>query len=104
MAPEGMEQRVENARTARDHQDIAATYEQQMHADKESAERHRKLVQVYAKWNPLAPWGRTSGSGPRGNTAMVSHCENLVHLYAQASKANLELAAEHRRAAGGGTE
>ena len=30
---------------------------------------------------------------------MVKHCENLADLYEQASKANLDLAAEHRSAA-----
>lgn len=106
IAPQGIEQRVENARTASDHQDIAATYEQQAKTDKATADQHRKLALSYAKsWNPvILPWNRTSGSVPKGNPSMVRHCENLANLYEQASKANLELAAEHRRAAVGDTK
>ena len=100
VALQGMEQRVENARTVSDHQDIAAGYEQQANTDKASADQHRKLALSYAKsWNPVVlPANRTSGSVPKGNPSMVRHCEHLANLYDQASKANLELAAEHRQA------
>ena len=102
LAPQGVEQRVENARTASDHLDVAATYEQQANADKKSAGQHRRLAQSYAKsWSPVVPWSRGGGKAPIGNPTMVKHCENLANLYEQASKANLELAAEHRRAAVG---
>lgn len=106
IAPQGMEQRVENAHTASDHRDLAAAYEQQANTDREAAEKHRKLTLVYAKsWNPVVSLqGRTSATVPTGNPSMVRHCEHLADLYEQASKANLELAAEHRRAAAGDTK
>ena len=104
VAPQGMEQRIESMRTESDHRDIAATYEQQANADKAASEQHRRLAQSYAKsLTPVVPWGNRGGSVPKGNPSMVRHCENLANLYEQASKANLELAAEHR-AAGSGTK
>ena len=105
VAPQGMEQRIESMRTESDHRDIAATYEQQANADKAASEQHRRLAQSYAKsLTPVVPWGNRGGSVPKGNPSMVRHCENLANLYEQASKANLELAAEHRAAAGSGTK
>lgn len=100
--PQDIEQRVENARTESDHKDVASTYEQQAGIDKASSERHRRLALTYAKsWIPAPPWNSRGGAVPKGNPMMVRHCENLANLYEQASKANLELAAEHRRAAAG---
>lgn len=102
---QGLDQRIENARTESDHRDIAATYEQQAKLDKESAETHRRFAQSYAKsWTPVPPWGSRGASVPKGNPTMVKHCENLASLYDQASKANVELATEHRRAAVGDTK
>ena len=105
VALQNLEQRIENARSETEHRDIANTYDQQASLDKASAEKHRKLAQSYAKsWTPAPPWNNTGGSVSKGNPAMVKHCENLAGLYEQASKANLELAAEHRRAATGDTK
>ena len=105
VAPQGLEQRIENARSETEHRDIANTYDQQASLDKASAEKHRKLAQSYAKsWTPAPPWNNKGGSAIKGNPTMVKHCENLASLYEQASKANLELAAEHRRAATGDTK
>ena len=101
-SPQGIEQRIENARTESDHKDVAGTYEQQASIDKESSEKHRRFALSYAKsWTPAPPWSNRGGTVPKGNPMMVKHCENLANLYEQASKANLELAAEHRRAAVG---
>lgn len=105
IALQGLEQRIENARTEADHRDIAAVYEQQASTDKASAEKHRKFAEAYAKsWTQGVPWTRGAGNVPKGNPAMVKHCENLANLYEQAAKTNLELAAEHRRAAVGNTK
>lgn len=101
-AAQGIEQRVENARTESDHKDVAAIYEQQASIDKESAEKHRRLARTYAtSFYPSPPWGSRGGTVPKGNPMMVNHCENLANLYDQASKANLELATEHRRGSAG---
>ncbi len=100
--PQGIEQRAENARTEIDHKNVASMYEQQAGIDKESSEKHRRLALTYAKsWTPAPPWNNRGGTVPKGNPMMVRHCENLANLYAQASKANFELATEHRRAATG---
>lgn len=101
----GIAERAANARTASDHQVLAATYEQQADRDKKSSEQHRKLAQSYAKsWSPPAPWSHATGKGPIGNPTLVKHCENLEALYAQASAANQALAAAHRQASIGATK
>lgn len=96
---DGVAERSANARTESDHRELAAIFEQQADRDKESSEQHRRLAQSYAKsWSPAAPWSHATGKGPAGNPALVKHCENLKSLYAQASAANLALAAAHRQA------
>ena len=102
ISPQGIEQRIENARTESDHKDVAATYERQAGIDKESSEQHRRSALAYAKsWTPAPPWSNRGGTVPKGNPMMVRHCENLANLYEQASKVNMELALEHRRASVG---
>ena len=105
LAPQGIEQRIENARTESDHKDVAATYEQQASIDRESSGKHRRLALSYANsWTPAPPWNSRGGSVVKGNPMMVRHCENLANLYEQASKVNLELASEHRLAATGNSK
>ena len=111
----GMEQRAMNARSESDHLKLAAAYEQQAVRDRDSSEKHRKLALAYAQsWSPAVPWSHATGSGPIGsaslgntafgNAVLVGHCVNLAKVYAQASSANLELAAVHRAAFGGATK
>lgn len=105
VALDNASERAMNARTERDHLELASAYEQQARVDKESSENHRKLALSYAKsWSPVVPWSSTAGRGPVGNPALVRHCENLANLYAQASSANLELAVAHRQASAGATK
>ena len=102
---QNLEQRIQSARTETDHRDIANTYDQQATADKALAEKHRNFAKSYAKsWTPTPPWNNKGGVTIKVNPAMVKHCENLANLYEQTSKANLELAAEHRSAAIGETK
>lgn len=109
IALDGIEQRAMSARTESDHRELAAAFEQQAYRDRDLSERHRQLALAYAKsWSPLVPWSHATVRGPIGNTVsgnavLAGHCENLAKLYAQASSANLELAAAHRDASAGAT-
>lgn len=105
----GLEARAMNARTATDHRELASAYDQQAGLDAASSERHRKLAMAYAQaGTPMLPSSHTTTRGTIGDsslaragekTVLVGHCENLANLYAQASSANLKLAAAHRQAA-----
>jgi len=88
--PAGLGQKIENARTRADHEEIASLYEQQAGADKAAAERHRGFARFYAR-----------SGGPRGapNPGMRSHCETLAQAYQQAAEENLALAKMHRQVA-----
>jgi type IV pilus biogenesis protein CpaD/CtpE len=87
---DGLEQRIESARTRADHEAIASVYEQQAGADKASSERHRGLARAYARaGNPRVPT----------NPALISHCETLARTYEQAADENLALAKMHRQLA-----
>ena len=81
----GLEQKLATAQVRADHDEIAALYEQQAGIDKASAERHRRLAQVYS--------GRTGRNVPPN---MGRHCESLARIYQQAAEENLALAKEHR--------
>lgn len=88
--PAGLEQKIENARTPADHEEIASLYEQHAGADKAEAERHRGLARVYA---------RSGGIKGAPNPGMSSHCEKLAQTYQQAAEENQALAKMHRQIA-----
>jgi hypothetical protein len=99
VAPAGLEQKIESARTRSDHQELADIYERQAAVDREAMERHRASARAYERgW----VW-----SGPRGgivsaNTAnrhLIVHCENLARLHKLAADENVAMAKEHRQLA-----
>lgn len=83
--------KIENARTAKDHEQLAATYERQSTLDQAAAEQHQARAQNY----------RALRGGRLGSTyvAMAQHCENLASQYRQAAGENAELASLHRKMA-----
>jgi hypothetical protein len=88
--PAGLEQKIENARSPRDHEEIASLFEQQAGVDKAAALRHRELARIYT---------RSGGSRGAPNPAMSSHCDKLAQTYQQAADENLVLAKIHRQMA-----
>jgi hypothetical protein len=88
--PAGLVQKIENARTRVDHEEIASLYEQQAGADKAAAERHRDLARFYA---------RSGGLKGTPIPGMRSHCETLAQAYQLAAEENLMLAKMHRQVA-----
>lgn len=80
---------VTAARTAADHEAIAAAYDAEATAAEKKADGHEMMAKTY----------RTGGS-PKGNPqAMVSHCDRLVAQYRAAAKEYRALASEHRQLA-----
>jgi hypothetical protein len=88
--PAGLEQKIENARTRADHEEIASVYEQHAGTDRAEAERHRGLARIYT---------RSGGVKGASNPAMSSHCDKLAQTYQQAADENLVLAKMHRQMA-----
>lgn len=82
---------VETARTAKDHEEIAAAFDQEAADFEEKAVQHEKLASQYKKG---------AGVGPKANpTALSHHCDNLVkNLKASAVDAR-EMAKLHREVA-----
>lgn len=77
------------ARTAPDHEAIAAAYEAEATEADRKAAGHEMMAKTYR-----------AGGTPKGNPqAMVSHCDRLVAQYRAAAKEYRALASEHRQLA-----
>jgi hypothetical protein len=94
--PAGLEQKIEAARTAADHQDIALVYERQAEGDRAASERHRNLASAYERG---VVWRGPKVGTAKRTDSMVAHCENLARIYQQAADENLALARAHRQLA-----
>lgn len=87
---------IENAKTASDHEAIAAYYDTEAKAARAEAERHRRMGAAYGK-HPAAGGGKGIRS-PLSKT-MPPHCNELVTTYETAAKDYEAMAAAHREAA-----
>ena len=81
---------IENAKTAADHEAIAAYYDRQAAEAKKQAELHRKMQKSYALG---------SATGKSSVTPFPQHCAALVKHYENAAQEYTTLAAAHRDAA-----
>ena len=86
-APGGIEQKIVNAHTRADHEELAGLFEKQSADDKAAAEKHRGYARSYRS-------NRSLRSGNQANLA--AHCERLATQYEQAASENVELAKAHR--------
>ncbi len=80
-----VEQMVANAKTAQDHEAIAAYYDRAAAAADEQVKLHEHLLEGYKKM-------------PRFST-MAMHCDRMVRAYKSAAGENRALADEHRKMA-----
>ncbi|MBP9592696.1 MAG: hypothetical protein KBE42_11525 [Steroidobacteraceae bacterium] len=81
---------ISAARTAADHEAIAAEYDAEAAAAEKKAAAHAMMAKTYR-----------AGGSPKGNPqAMVAHCDRLVSQYEAAAKEYRALASEHRQMAG----
>jgi hypothetical protein len=80
---------IANAKTAADHQAIAAYYDKEAASAKEAAAVHRKmLAAIQSQGGPaIAKWH------------MDTHCEQLIEQYESAAKMYTDMAAAHREMA-----
>jgi hypothetical protein len=90
--PAGLEQKIEQAFSRGDHEDIASQYERQAELDAAASKRHQGYGATYRKNRPLR-------SGPNAQLALAEHCDRLAQTYRQASEQNVEMARLHRELA-----
>ncbi len=87
--PAGIEQKMENASTPSDHNDIASQYERQATVDAAAAKRHLGYAVTYRK-------NKSPRSGVQEHENLAKHCETLARTYQEAADQNLSLAKLHR--------
>lgn len=87
--PAGIEQKMENAATSADHNDVASQYERQASVDAATAKRHLGYAATYRK-------NKSPRSGVQAHESLAKHCEALARTYEQAAEQNLALAKMHR--------
>lgn len=80
-------EQIAAAKTAADHEAIAAAYDQEAARLEAKAKDHEKMSLAYA-----------SAGSKKGmdSAAMRAHCAKLAKQYSEAAKENRELAKEHR--------
>ena len=89
MTPVGIEQKIANAISRLDHEDIASQYERQAQVDATAAVRHQGYAAGYRK-------NRSLKTGLPMHASLANHCEVLARTYQQAADENLVLAKLHR--------
>ena len=82
------EQAVENAKTAKDHEAVAQSYDDEAKALRAKATLHQNMARHYAG----PSYSKSSG----GSTAMENHCKKLASGYADTAKDAEALAGDHR--------
>jgi hypothetical protein len=87
---------VENAKTAADHEALAAYFDGEAKAARASAERHRRMADLYGK-HPK-PSG-TKGVRASLSKTMPPHCDKLAASYETAAAEYEAMAAAHREMA-----
>lgn len=89
-----MDQMIQQARTAEDHEAIAARYNAMAFEAQAVSNEHVKMAAAYKILNQVA-----STKTHRPYSDMISHCTRLVSSYAADAKLYQDLAALHRHMA-----
>jgi hypothetical protein len=87
---------IENAKTAADHEALAAYFEGEAKAARTRAERHRRMAALYGKYPK--PSGTKATRASLSKT-MPPHCDELVASYEAAAADYEAMAAAHREEA-----
>ena len=90
VADDDMATMVQNAKTAADHEQIAAMYDKQAADAKKQADLHRRMEKSYSS---------SPGTGKGTPTPLPQHCAALVKDYDNAAQEYATLAAAHREMA-----
>lgn len=82
-------QRIEAARTPRDHEALATYYDREATLSRASAAEHRKMARSY----------QGNIASGRGGASMPAHCNSIVRLYESIAAEYDGLAGDHRQMA-----
>lgn len=92
--PTSIEQKIENASSRQDHEELAAQYERQAGLDAAAAARHQGYAATYRR-------NRSLRGGLEAHENLAKHCDNLARTYQQAAAENLVMAKLQRDLAAG---
>lgn len=87
--PHGIDEMIAGAKTAADHEAIAARYDDEAASARAKSEMHERMAVSY----------RNIGGRGIAKAHMDAHCESLAKIYEQAAKENAALADGHREMA-----
>lgn len=86
---QGIDDMIAGAKTAADHEAIAARYDDEVASARAKSEMHQRMAVSY----------RNIGGRGIAKAHMDEHCESLARIYEQAAKENVALAQGHREMA-----
>ena len=89
-APEDIDKMIATAKTASDHEAIAAYFDREAHEAAAKAEQHRKMAQAY---------GQNREGYAKEIKPLPSHCKQIAQRFDAISKQASELAEAHRKMA-----
>lgn len=84
-----LEQHIENATSAQDHEALAQEYERQAQLDASTATRHVAYAAAYRR-------NKSARSSPQAHEPMARHCEELARTYQKTAAEKMEMARLHR--------
>src|SRR5262245_35137324 len=90
-----MDAMISGAKTAADHEALAAQYEKEAAAAKAKADEHRRMGEAY-KGQPAVTGGKAAGV-----SAMPGHCDSLAKSYDEQAQMYTSMAAGERELAKG---
>ena len=88
--PMDMTQAVQSAKTSADHEALARHYENMAQTMQEKMQKHKKLLEQYETQS--YHYGREAED-------LKAHSHALIRFYEQATEANMNMAASHRKMA-----
>ena len=86
-SPIDMSGAIQRATTRCDHEALAEYYENTARELQSKVKKHKKMLESY---------GSVTFNYGKEGLALQSHCKNLINLYEQAVKTNMDMANSHR--------
>lgn len=87
-----LEQRIESAASAQDHEEIAAEFERQATSDAATARRHLGYAEIYRR-------NRNARGGAEAHEPLARHCEEVARNYQAVADEKIVMAGMHRELA-----
>lgn len=85
--PKDMQEAIQRATTRCDHEALIKHYEETARELQSKVKEHKKMLESY---------GSVTFNYGKEGLALQSHAKNLINLYEQAVKANMDMANAHR--------